>query len=1055
MGTRSRQRSSAIGRSRRLHVEGLEPRRLLSRTHWYTFNDGTGADLVGEADLALVNGAGVAVGQLLLANQGVDSGDAANVQYASLPVAALPTGGTITVEAWFRTNNAENWTRVFDFGDQSGSNGDSYLFYTPRSSGGEARAAITAGGAGNERIASGAATDDGGLHLSTVVVDAGAGQILMYLDGSLVDSTPLNGVDLTDVNVATAYLGRSHWNADHGFTGTIDEVSIYDHALSPVEVAANAAQGPVANPDAYPENPVVLPRQVENLNRGVVAMRTGSSSVYVGWRLLGTDPQDIAFNLYRSVNGQAPSRLHIDPITQSTNFVDNSAGGGASYEYFVRPVVGGIEQPASEAYELPAGSPAQQHLDIPLVIPAGGVTPDGVNYTYSANDASVGDLDGDGQYEVILKWDPSNSKDNAHSGYTGNVYVDAYSLEPDQFGNHLLWRIDLGRNIRAGAHYTQMAVYDFDGDGRSEIMMKTAPGTIDGQGSAVLMPGHSANADYRNSSGYILTGPEYLTVFDGLTGAELDTVAFEPERVHVSQWGDGYGNRVDRFTVGVAYLDGQRPSAVYGRGYYGPQGGYQSRNEVAAYDYRDGQLTLRWVFEAATNGANPEYIGQGAHSLTVGDVDGDGFDEIIYGASAIDHDGTGLYSTGLGHGDALHMSDLIPSNPGLEVFMPHEGAASNGNVGVSVRDAQTGELIYTLYGAGDIGRGVAADIDPNHAGYEFWATTSNPGENRKIYNAQGEAIYDAGNVFSNFVIWWDGDLTRELLDGTTIANWNPGRQNIVWYGASGINNNAPGGASVNVASNNGTKQTPALTADILGDWREEVIWRTSDSSALQIWSSAIVTSHRLPTLMHDTQYRVAVAWQNGGYNQPPHPSYWIGEGMDDAPRPPLFYGGELAGDYNLDQVVDAGDYTVWRDAMASQSLTADGDRNGQVDHDDYLVWRNNYGATSLPPQFLTSGGLTVSAARAIADAPADPEPSHAVFAILGSSDASRATDDHEIEETISVLSQDPALLLLLDLDSDASENAVEDAPLLADPVEDAKPDHAILSEDWRIDWEQV
>ncbi|PDO09151.1 MAG: rhamnogalacturonan lyase, partial [Candidatus Reconcilbacillus cellulovorans] len=266
------------------------------------------------------------------------------------------------------------------------------------------------------------------------------------------------------------------------------------------------------------------------------------------WRLLGTESMNTTFHVYR--NG---TRITSSPVADSTNFLDTQGTAGSTY--YVRPVVGGVEQAPSET----VGVWNTNYLTIPLQRPAGGTTPDGVSYTYSPNDASAGDLDGDGRYEIVLKWDPSNSKDNSQSGYTGNVYVDAYKLDGTR-----LWRIDLGRNIRAGAHYTQFLVYDFDGDGRAEVVMKTADGTRDGTGAVIGNP----NADYRNSSGYILSGPEYLTVFDGLTGRALATTNYELPRGNVCDWGDCYGNRVDRFLAAVAYLDGVRPSFVMARGYY-------------------------------------------------------------------------------------------------------------------------------------------------------------------------------------------------------------------------------------------------------------------------------------------------------------------------------------------------------------------------------------------------------------------------------------------------------------------------------------------------------
>jgi len=393
--------------------------------------------------------------------------------------------------------------------------------------------------------------------------------------------------------------------------------------------------------------------QMERLSRGVVAMRTSSSQVYVGWRLFGNEGSGTSFNLYRSSNGGTPTLLNGTPLTSSTNFVDNAAPPTQSNVYTVRAVVNGVEQPASAGFTLPANAPTRQYLEIPLQIPAGGTTPSGEAYTYTANDLSVGDLDGDGELEYVLKWDPTNAKDNSQSGYTGNVYLDAYELNGTR-----LWRIDLGRNIRAGAHYTQFQVYDFDGDGKAEVMCKTADGTRSGTGQVI----GSASADYRNSSGYILTGPEFLTVFNGQTGAVLATTNYVPARGNVGDWGDTYGNRVDRFLAGVAYLDGQRPSAIFSRGYY-------TRSVIAAWDYRNGSLTQRWVFDS--NSAGSTYEGRGNHNLSIADVDNDGKQEILFGSLGINDNGTAMWATNH-HGDALHVGDFIPSRAGLELFKPSE-----------------------------------------------------------------------------------------------------------------------------------------------------------------------------------------------------------------------------------------------------------------------------------------------------------------------------------------------------------------------------------------------
>jgi rhamnogalacturonan endolyase len=608
---------------------------------------------------------------------------------------------------------------------------------------------------------------------------------------------------------------------------------------------------------------LVAAPQMETLGRGVVAIRTSSTQVYIGWRLLGTDSDAISFNLYRSVGGATATKLNATPLTLTTDYRDTPASSAfaSTLAYHVRPVIGGVEQPASAASTLPANAPTQAFLSIPLQIPAGGTTPSGEAFTYVANDASPADLDGDGEYELVLKWDPSNAKDNSQAGYTGNVLLDAYKLDGTR-----LWRIDLGRNIRAGAHYTQFMVYDLDGDGRAELACKTAPGTLDGLGDAVLMGSDSAAADYRNASGYILTGPEYLTIFNGLNGAQLATTAYLPGRGTVSSWGDSYGNRVDRFIAGVAYLDGNLPSLVMCRGYY-------TQTHLVAWDWRGGALTRRWTFSAPNN---TPYAGQGNHQLSVADVDADGRQEIIYGAMAVDDDGTGLHTTGLGHSDALHVSDFLPSRPGIEVFTPQENAASNGNVGTSFRDGRTGELIWTTFGNNDVGRACMMDIDPRYPGAEAWATN-----NSNIYSAYGHVIATkASNMFHNFAVWWDADAQREMLDGTTVSRWN--------YATSGRSNLL---TATGVSSNNGTKSTPAISGDILGDWREEVVWRASDNSALRIYTTTISAIDRRRTFLADPQYRVALAWQNVAYNQPPHPSF-------DVAATPAFWAGPATGTWD-------------------------------------------------------------------------------------------------------------------------------------------------------------
>ncbi|MFI1509859.1 rhamnogalacturonan lyase [Streptomyces sp. NPDC020597] len=576
-------------------------------------------------------------------------------------------------------------------------------------------------------------------------------------------------------------------------------------------------------------------RQVERLDRGLTSVHTGSGNL-VSWRWLATDPNDVAFNVYRGT-----TRLNSSPLTTSTNYLD--AGAPDSADYTVRAVVNGVEQaPSEHALQFRSG-----YKDVPISPPPGGTSPGNSPYTYDANDASVGDLDGDGALDIVLKWQPTNAKDNSQSGYTGNTIVDGVKIDGTR-----LWRIDLGRNIRSGAHYTQFQVYDYDGDGKAEVAMKTADGTKDGTGAVI----GSSSADHRNSSGYVLSGPEYLTIFNGQTGKAMQSVDYVPARGTVSSWGDSYGNRVDRFLAGTAYLDGFHPSVIMARGYY-------TRTVIAAWDWRNGQFTRRWTFDS---NAHSGYAGQGNHQLSVADVDGDGKDEVVYGAMAVDDNGNGLWTTKNGHGDAMHVGDLDPSRPGLEEFKVDEDGSKPSSW---MADARTGQILWSTPAAGDNGRGVSGDIWSGSAGAESWSSLASG-----VRNPKGAVVASRKPGSSNFLAWWDGDTIRELLDGTHIDK----------YGTSGDTRLLTGSG---VHSNNGTKSTPSLSGDILGDWREEVIWPTSNNTALRIYSTPHETNTRITTLLHDTQYRTALAWQNTAYNQPPHPSFFIGGNMPTPPRPTI------------------------------------------------------------------------------------------------------------------------------------------------------------------------
>ncbi|MBQ9363520.1 MAG: rhamnogalacturonan lyase [Bacteroidaceae bacterium] len=635
------------------------------------------------------------------------------------------------------------------------------------------------------------------------------------------------------------------------------------HQLFTFSILLSLVCTPVSAQPAYDLSRI----QNEDLGRGLVCVRDGDS-VVISWRLLNEDKANTAFNVYCN-----NKKLNKKPLTQSTFIKAKAKKQTATYR--VTTLDDGKESGRKDGtFTLNAAAP-NSYISIPLKRPADGVTPNGQRYRYTANDASVGDVDGDGEYEIILKWDPSNSHDNSHEGYTGNVYLDCYRLT----GEHL-WRIDLGKNIRAGAHYTQFIVYDLDGDGKAEMVCKTADGTRDGQGIVI---GDSA-IDHRidgvmdkqidgkerstnqHISGRILQGPEYLTVFSGLTGKALYTTDYIPPRGDVRSWGDSYGNRCDRFLACVGYLDGIHPSVIMCRGYY-------TKTYLAAFDWDGQRLTLRWLFDSEAidkrlRAENPQalpYSGQGNHNLRVADVDGDGCDEITYGSMAVDHDGTPLYTTGMGHGDAIHLMPFYPDSTQLQVWDVHE----NRHDGSDFRDARTGRIIFQIKSNDDVGRGMAADIDPTNPGLEMWSSTQ-----RGYYDVTGQLHETSFWIPQNSAVWWDGDLCRELLDRGAISkyNWQQNRMDRIFQFEG-------------CEFNNGSKSNPCLAADILGDWREEVIVRTRNSSELRIYHTTLPTDRRFPCWMHDIPYRLSVATENVGYNQPREPGCYFASDMKEENKP--------------------------------------------------------------------------------------------------------------------------------------------------------------------------
>ena len=593
------------------------------------------------------------------------------------------------------------------------------------------------------------------------------------------------------------------------------------------------------------------PYSGEKLSRGLIGIPT-EEGMYFSWRMTLEDAAGLQFDLYRSSGGGAEVKLNKEPIDRTSDFLDRTVDYTVDNRWTLKATTGEVA-----IWTRLKGEERNPYLSVPVCKPEDGEIA-GESFTYTANDCSVGDLDGDGEYEIILKWSPSNSKRPPQRGFTGNTYLDAYKMDGTR-----LWRIDLGPNVRSGAATTNFLVFDFDGDGCAEICCKTGDGTVDGLGHRI----GDAQADWRTwdkkspTYGKIVNGPEYLTVFEGRTGKELDSKEYIPTRYPLDGWGgvggncgnDNTGGRSDRFTAGVAFLDGKTPSPVMVRGWYG-------RTVVAAWTFTNGALKHTWTFDSAAPGWEA-YSGMGNHSVTVADFDGDGCDEICVGAMTVDHDGKGLFTTGLRHGDALHAGRFIPSRQGMQVFGVHENEGDNEIVkrtpAVAMFDGATGEIIWQDGLGQDAGRGVAADIDPRYDGAECWC---NIGGLRR--GDTGEIISNRKPDSCNFTIYWDADPLAELLDHVSISKWNWNAESTdLLLKAEGV------------VSNNGTKGNPCLSGDILGDWREEVIWPSEDQTELRIYSTTIPAVDRRATWMNDRQYRLAIAWQNVAYNQPPHSSF--------------------------------------------------------------------------------------------------------------------------------------------------------------------------------------
>lgn len=577
--------------------------------------------------------------------------------------------------------------------------------------------------------------------------------------------------------------------------------------------------------------------------------------VLVSWRFLDTDPDDIAFDIYRSTDGGNFEKLNNNPIANSSNYKDLTADVTVNNEYKVCKT-GSTETLCSYTFTPAMAQNFYRTIKLNTNVPDPSLV-------YQANDAAVGDLDGDGEYEIVLKRSVVNHDNTAKTVDPGSCLLEAYKLN-----GAFLWRIDLGINIRQGPHYTPFIVYDLNGDGRAEVAVRTSEGTTFGDGTTIGDTNGDKRIDYRNkTNGRVLEGPEFLSVIDGSTGTELARTDYIPrgeEDTWMSYWGDNWGNRIDRFLMAVGHfgsMDGQA-SIVISRGYY-------QNWQMAAYDLSGNELRKRWHFNTYPD--NQQYKGEGNHNLAVGDVDNDGKDEIIFGSCCIDHNGTGLYATGLGHGDALHLGKFDPTREGLQVVACKEECKRNGNVGLEFRDAGTGQLIWSLQGSGgDVGRCMVADIDPDSPGCEVWASYPK----NQIFSCKGELLNRSqpsgkgGGQSYNMGIWWSGSLNRQVLDGVLIN----GR-------AGELETRLFTGSNFGVKSINSSKANPCFYGDIWGDWREEIIYASSDNTELRIFTTDFETEHRFRPLMNDHIYKMSATLQNIGYNQPTHTGFYLGSDL--------------------------------------------------------------------------------------------------------------------------------------------------------------------------------
>jgi autotransporter-associated beta strand protein len=665
-------------------------------------------------------------------------------------------------------------------------------------------------------------------------------------------------------------------------------------------------------------NQLSAQRPMDKLDRSVVVQKI-SNGIYVNWRITADEWYNTYYKVYRD-----GTLINTTTTSGASNYLD--AAGTVASKYTVSRVKNGIESAQSATVSVNT----KAYIEIPMRdIKSLGKT------QYYLNDATAADLDGDGQYEIIVKrmnrdWTVEN---------TNYTYFEAYKLD-----GTFMWAIDVGPNITMDVEIN-IAAYDFDGDGKAEVFMRSSDATIFGldkfnqNGTSVGDRDGDGLTNYRYSiggDGFMNAGPEYLSLIDGVTGKELDWTNFIA-RGNSSDWGDGYGHRANKFFFGAPYLDGMHPSLFIGRGIY-------TQTKMRTYDVVNKKLVARWSWESS--GAWAAYAYQGNHNYTIADTDGDGKDEIVWGSMCVDHNGTGLYSTGLGHGDALHVGDFDPYRKGIEVF-----AANEANPGTNLRDGKTGQILYRHVTPNDCGRCCVANISDSYKGAECW------GGGVGISATDRTDMSNFG-LSENYAVYWDGDLLQELCDHNGFSTGTG-----VGYGQITKFNGYGNISSLLIAdaySCNYTKGTPCLQADLIGDWREEEVWWKTDSMALRIYTTPYPTTNRVYSLMADHQYRQAICWQMCGYNQPPHASFYLGSDFP-TPIPPKTTNGKLvwkgttsSWDATSANWVDGDDAVKLYAGTSTATTFADGK---SVLFDTHSTNRNVNINGTLNPQVLTVAGV--------------------------------------------------------------------------------------------------